>query len=205
MSILYPVIFQYTKPNNKPGLCPLFVNPTQIKIEKTASNPIVRTLGTNVVAPWHNMLDNVTMSGTLYGIRSFLDMTAFQRIIDCSPDKKLVHLKYKWKKYPVFVNKISIGADAEKPRTFDYSIDMVSLEPFSLRRMMIGQIPSVYAELDFLEGVINSTITAAVSNSALDNRAALAQLALATTSGGGDILDVKTKADALSAINSDGD
>jgi hypothetical protein len=155
MSILFPFILSYkVNPNSKGNyqthLVPLLVNPTDITVNKRSQIAEMRTLAGTIFQPWPNMPDEVTIKGIMYGTRSVLDFRTLQNVIDKRPDLKEVNLIYKWKTYSGYVKSLSIGAHADKPRVFDYDFVFVSKTPFSLPRMMLGQLTGYKNELDYL-------------------------------------------------------
>lgn len=155
MAILLPFILRYKNEPDKSGKFtstsfPLLVNPTDITVRKRAQIAEMRTLAGTIFQPWPNMPDEVSIKGLLYGSRSVLDFRTLQNIIDKRPDLKEVELIYKWKTYKGYVRDIVISASADKPRMFNYEFNFVSKEPFSLPRMMLGQLTGYRVELDYL-------------------------------------------------------
>jgi hypothetical protein len=185
MAILFPLILRYkntpdAKGNYNPTTLPLLVNPTDITVKKQSQIAETRTLAGTIFQPWPNMPDEVNIKGIMYGTRSILDFRTLQNIIDKRPDLKEITLIYKWKDFPGYVREMSISAVADKPRQFAYDFTFVSKKPFSLPRMMLGQLTGYKAELDYLRGQLYG-FQQNIKNDPITGVANLAGLGLAST------------------------
>ena len=134
----------------------LFVNPEKLSLRRIAKIAQIRTMGGTVFQPWPNEPDVLEFNGTLFGSRSLIDIKILDSSIPMNPDYKEVELVYKWKKYKGFVKDLSIDADADKPRAFNYKFSFVSTEALELHRMWIGQLTGLETEKSFLEGQTQS-------------------------------------------------
>ena len=185
MAILFPLILRYknvpdAKGNFTSTTLPLLVNPTDITVKKRSQLAEVRTLAGTIFQPWPNMPDEVTVKGIMYGTRSVLDFRTLQNIIDKRPDIKEVTLIYKWKEFPGYVRDMSVTASADKPRVFNYDFNFVSKVPFSLPRMMLGQLTGYKVELDYLRSQLYG-FKQNLKNDPVTGVANLAGLGLAST------------------------
>jgi hypothetical protein len=154
MATLYPI---------KIGELRFFVNPTRIKVEKRSQIQELRTMGGTVFQVWPNLPDEISFDGMAYGYRSILELRGLEKEIGRSPASKLTTLTYKNKTYDIYVRSITVSADAENPRQFNYSISCVSKTPFTLDTMPIGQLPGIKAEFDFQASQLRS-VTEAFAN-----------------------------------------
>ena len=133
----------------------LLVNPTDITVKKHAQIAQMRTMAGTVFQPWPNVPDVVSFKGIMYGMRAVQDFNTLQRTIDKRPDLKEVDLIYKFKAYSGYVEDMTVSAIAGKPRQFEYSFTFISKTSFDLPRMMVGQLDSFQAEVDYFVGEIN--------------------------------------------------
>jgi hypothetical protein len=166
-----------------------FVNPEKMKITRDASIAEARTMGGTVFQPWPNMPDKLEFSGILYGTRAIVDALILDFGMPSSPDNKQVELIYKWKKYPGYVTSLSISADAEKPRVFNYSFNFVSTEAVQLYRIMLGQLTGTSTETSFLNAQ-SSAAAAALKAEQLNVISAV----VAAATGGMGVLDISAAA-----------
>ena len=146
-------------------------------------------MGGTVFQPWPNMPDNLEISGVLYGTRSIVEALILDYGIQASPDYKQVELIYKWKKYPGYIKSLTITADVEKPRVFNYSFQFVSTEAMQLWRLMLGQLTGTTTEASFL-----ASQTQAVQDSAKYEALNDLSVVVAGATGGMSVLELGTAA-----------
>ncbi|MEM5778785.1 MAG: hypothetical protein QXK49_04125 [Candidatus Aenigmatarchaeota archaeon] len=146
MAVLFPLGFKIDE-----KIYTLWVNPTQIVINRNASIAEARTFGGTVLRPWTNYPDTLEIQGDFYGLRGLDDLLTLKETIRYDPFKKQVELIYKWQKYKGFVKNFTITASAENPLLFKYELSFVSLDSFKLYSLMIGNLPGIGAEISYFE------------------------------------------------------
>ena len=159
-----------------------YVNPESIKLKRSAKIAKARTFAGTVFQPWTNMPDEIDFEGTFYGTRSILDFVVLANAINADPSKKEVKLIYKYRKYPGYVEDITVSAIADKPRVFRYSFKFVSKEATSLWRMMLGNITGAAVEINY----INAQVTGAIESLRNEQLNQAASIIVALGFSGGD-------------------
>jgi hypothetical protein len=143
MAVLFPIKLDGKR---------FFVNPTQIRVKKRSDIARVKTMAGTTFQVWPDLPDEIHFEGVAFGFRSFFELKNLQDAIVKRPEDKQVVLSYKFSEYRGYVTQLEVGADAEKPRQFQYSFDFVSKKPINLRDMTLGQLTGLRAEFDFIEG-----------------------------------------------------
>lgn len=154
MAILYPIVL---------GGFKFFVNPTKIEVSKRSSISEVRTMAGTIFQTWPDLPDEISFSGMAFGIRSISELRAMESSLQRNPDVKEVTLVYKFREYKGFMRDLTVSANADNPRMFDYSFKFVSRDRFSLDTMPIGQTPGIKTEFDFFTAQLSTATSQILS------------------------------------------
>ncbi len=144
MALIYPLILKIDK-----KIYPLYVNPEKLSIKRVAKIGEARTFGGTVLRPWTNQPDELSISGSFYGLRGIADLLTFKESIKYNPENKRIELIYKYQSYPGFVRDFDISADSENPFLFRYNLNFISLKSFALYSLMIGNLPGLEADVAY--------------------------------------------------------
>jgi hypothetical protein len=125
------------------------VNPTKIKIEKTSQIAELRTHGGTIFQVWPDLPDTITFSGIAFGNTAYSELRDLRDRFE-TPGKEII-LTYKGVSYRAIIKKMSIEGDAEKPRQFSYSFDIILVEPAHFKSEDLGIGAEIEPPLSVLE------------------------------------------------------
>jgi hypothetical protein len=154
MAILYPIVLDGFK---------FFVNPTKIEVSKRSNISEIRTMAGTIFQTWPDLPDEISFTGMAFGIRSISELRAMENALQKNPEAKEVNLVYKFRSYPGFVRDLTVSANAENPRMFDYSFKFVSRTRFVLDTFPIGQTPGIKTEFDFFTAQLSTATSQILS------------------------------------------
>lgn len=147
MATLYPISLNNFK---------FYVNPTKISVSKRSSISEVRTMTGTIFQLWPDLPNEISFSGIAYGNIAIAELRALASALEQNPDAKQVPLVYKFKTYQGYVRDLEVSASADVPYIFDYSFKFVTLTPFSVDTMPIGQTPSIVVDFDFFTAELST-------------------------------------------------
>lgn len=166
MSTLYPI---------KVGDFKFYVNPTKIGVHKQSQISEMRTMGGTTFQIWPDLPDVVNFEGMTWGTRALAELRGLQQQIARSPEAKQTTIVYKNKRYDGYLKELTVDADAEKPRQYNYKFTFICRKRFSLDTLPIGNLDGAKAEFDFMAAQLRTASAAILGlpNEVLSNAKAV--------------------------------